>query len=227
MTERQSWTVALPPARALGVSITVGDLRIQGESRGDALIEVHRSAPTTSGLGRIPITIEESATEVRVAGVQLEGGTDPAYRTDVSLRVPRDSVLRPLRVMEGRLSVTTFGGDIEADVRRGPIEASDVHGTIRFETGIGAIVVNHASLSPGGLLRLRAFNGDVHLTLAARPSDARIMALALNGTIRSEIPLNTKDSWGPRWGEATLGAGEPVISLDVVNGRIEIKVAPR
>ena len=49
------------------------------------------------------------------------------------------------------------------------------------------------------------------------------MALALNGTIRSDIPLTTKDTWGPRWSEATLGKGEPVISLDVVNGQIEIK----
>ena len=53
--------------------------------------------------------------------------------------------------------------------------------------------------------------------LAERPADARIMALALNGD-QSDIPLTMKDTWGPRWGEATLGKGEPVISLDVVTG---------
>jgi hypothetical protein len=78
-------------------------------------------------------------------------------------------------------------------------------------------------LSANGLLRLRAFNGDVRLSLASRPTDARIMALALNGHIKSEIPLKMRDSWGPRWGEATLGKGEPVISLDVVTGVIDIK----
>ena len=81
-------------------------------------------------------------------------------------------------------------------------------------------------MSPDGLLRLRAFNGDVRLTLAERPADARILALALNGDIRSDIPLTMKDTWGPRWGEATLGKGEPVISLDVVTGTIEIR-SPR
>ncbi len=70
---------------------------------------------------------------------------------------------------------------------------------------------------------MRAFNGDVLLTLAARPTDARILALALNGTIASDIPLNRKESWGPRWSEATLGKGEPVISIDVVTGKIEIR----
>jgi hypothetical protein len=49
------------------------------------------------------------------------------------------------------------------------------------------------------------------------------MALALNGTVTSEIPLTRKDSWGPRWAEATLGTGEPVISLEVVTGAVEIR----
>ena len=66
----------------------------------------------------------------------------------------------------------------------------------------------------------------MRITLAERPADARILALALNGHIRSDIPLTMKDTWGPRWGEATLGKGEPVISLDVVTGTIEIK-SPR
>jgi hypothetical protein len=78
-------------------------------------------------------------------------------------------------------------------------------------------------LAPQGLLRLRAFNGDVRLELRERPADARVMALALNGTIQSTIPLTMRDTWGPRWAEATLGSGEPVISLDVITGKIEIK----
>jgi len=32
-----------------------------------------------------------------------------------------------------------------------------------------------------------------------------------------------KNSWGPRWGEVTIGSGEPLISLDVVSGTIEIR----
>ena len=72
-------------------------------------------------------------------------------------------------------------------------------------------------------MRLRTFNGDVRLTFAEVPADARVMALALNGTISSDIPLTMKDTWGPRWGEATLGKGEPVVSIDVITGRIEIR----
>jgi hypothetical protein len=35
--------------------------------------------------------------------------------------------------------------------------------------------------------------------------------------------MTTRDTWGPRWSEATLGKGEPVISIDVVTGKVEIR----
>jgi DUF4097 and DUF4098 domain-containing protein YvlB len=155
--------------------------------------------------------------------VQADGNTDPAYRADLVLRVPRTATLDRVQVLEGRVTLQGFSGSLAADVRRGPIEGRDVSGTLRLETGIGSVVLNDARLSAGGLLRLRAFNGDVRLTLAERPADARILALALNGGITSDIPLTMKDTWGPRWGEATLGRGEPVISLDVVTGAIAIR----
>ena len=223
--DRQSWTVALPAGRTLRVVVTIGAIRVQGESRTDAIIEVTRTAPTTEGLARIPVTIDQGAAAVQITALQADGGTDAAYVTDVTLRVPRTAVLQSLRVMEGRLTVTAFAGTMTAEVMRGPITATDVEGTLRLETSIGDIVATRVRAKPGGLIRLRTFNGDVRLSFADRPRDARVMALALNGTIASDIPLTMKDTWGPRWGEATLGSGDPVVSLDVVTGRIEIRVS--
>jgi hypothetical protein len=209
------------------VQVTIGDVRIYGEARTDAQIEVVRRAPSSAGLTRIPVSIDDTGDEVRVSALQANKGTDAAFRTDVTLRVPRDAHVSAIRIMEGQLTVTSFAGRIDAAVRRGPIDATDVEGTIRLETEIGDIAASGARLVPNGLLRLRTFNGNVHLTLAERPASARILALALNGTIESEIPLTMRNTWGPRWGEATLGAGDPVISVDVVNGNIRISLAKR
>jgi len=155
--------------------------------------------------------------------VQTNHTTDPAFRADVTVRVPRSAIIERLVVLEGRISIEGFSGTINGTIRRGPIDARDIAGTMRLETEIGAVTVTNATLSPNGLMRLRTFNGDVKLTLAQRPRDARILALALNGSIKSDIPLFLKESWGPRWGEATLGKGEPLISVDVVTGTVEIK----
>ncbi|MGH9386676.1 MAG: hypothetical protein ACRD2N_20595, partial [Vicinamibacterales bacterium] len=203
------------------VEVTIGTIRIEGSDRADAEIVIDREAPTVEAL--VPVAIDETPTRVSIRGVQPGGATDPTRRTDIVLRVPRGAVIERAQVMEGRLTLSSFSGQIAGDVRRGPIEGADVSGILRLETGIGSVVLTRARLSPTGLLRLRAFNGDVRLTLAERPANARILALALNGHIKSEIPLTMRDTWGPRWGEATLGTGEPVISIDVVTGNVDLR----
>jgi DUF4097 and DUF4098 domain-containing protein YvlB len=220
---RQGQTIPLPSGKTLSVEITVGSVRIEGTDRSDAEIIVERHAPNAAQLARIPLVIDDTAARVIVRALQTENTTDPAIKADVTIRLPRSAAVDHVQVLEGRIAIEGLNGRIGADIRRGPIDGRDLSGTVRLEAGIGSVTVTGARLSAGGLLRLRAFNGDVKLSLAERPIDARILALALNGPIKSEIPLTTRDTWGPRWGEATLGKGEPVISIDVVTGTIEIK----
>lgn len=221
-SDKQSRTLSLPSSRAMSIAVTIGTVQIDGVAGQEATLVVKRHAPAAADLQRILLEIEETDREVRVRCMQRDG-TDPALRCDITVRIPREALVTSIQVMEGLVKLAGLTGAVTADIRRGSIDAADVQGTMRLESGIGNVVVHQARLTPSGLLRLRAFNGDVRLSLAERPRDARILALALNGTIKSEIPLTRKETWGPRWGEATLGKGEPVISLDVITGRIEIK----
>jgi DUF4097 and DUF4098 domain-containing protein YvlB len=222
VTDRQTQTVALPLSKPLSIEVTIGTVRIDGWDQPGAEIIVERRVPTTAQFARVPLSIEDTPSGVVVRALQTDNGTDPAFRTDVTVRLPRTARIDRVQVMEGRITIEGFRGQITADIRRGPIDGKDVAGTIRLETGIGSVTLTNARLTANGLLRLRTFNGDVRLSLAERPIDARILALALNGQIKSSIPLTMRDTWGPRWGETTLGKGEPVISLDVVTGSIAI-----
>jgi DUF4097 and DUF4098 domain-containing protein YvlB len=222
-TDRQTRTLPLPEGRAVAIEVTVGTVRIDGWDRGEIEIAVDRRVPAPADQSRLPIVIDDTPARVVIRAVQAAGETDAALRAEITVRIPRAALIERVQVTEGRVTVNGFHGSISVDLRRGPIEAADVSGSLRLETGIGPVTVTAARLSTAGLMRLRTFNGDVRLRLSERPADARILALALNGGINSTIPLVMKDTWGPRWGEATLGRGEPVISLDVVNGNIEIR----
>ena len=222
-SDKQSRVIPLPAGKTLAIEVTVGTVRIEGGDRGDAEITIERHAPAATQFERLPIIIDDTATRASIRVTQPDGGTDPALRAEVTVRVPRAAVIDRVQVLEGRVSVNRFAGTLNADIRRGPIEGRDLSGTLRLESGIGSVVLTGARLSADGLLRLRAFNGDVRLTLAERPADARIMALALNGAIKSDIPLTLRETWGPRWGETTIGKGEPVISLEVVTGAVELR----
>ena len=222
-TDRQTRLIALPDGRPLVIEITIGTVRIEGWDKSDVEVTVERRVPSAAQFSRLPLSIAEVPPGVVVRALQADGSTDPAFRSDVTVRVPRSAIIERLAVLEGRITIDGFSGTITGTIQRGPIDAKDISGTIRLETQIGAVTLTNAKLSSNGLLRLRTFNGDIKLQLAERPTDARILALALNGSIKSDIPLTLRESWGPRWGEATLGKGEPVISVDVVTGTVEIK----
>jgi DUF4097 and DUF4098 domain-containing protein YvlB len=223
VTDRQTQTIPLPAGKTLSIDVTIGTVRIDGWDKPAVEIVVERRAPAPAQLARLPVVIEDLPAKVSIRALQSDNTTDPALRADVTVRVPRTAVIERVQVLEGRIAIEGFSGALTADIRRGPIDGKTLSGTLRLEAGIGTVTLTDTRLSSNGLLRLRSFNGDVRLTLAERPADARIMALALNGHVTSDIPLTRRDTWGPRWGETTLGKGEPVISLDVVTGRIEIK----
>jgi DUF4097 and DUF4098 domain-containing protein YvlB len=223
VSDRHTQVIQLPPGKPLSIEVTIGNVRIDGSDKPDVEITVERRAPDKAQLARVPLAIDDTPARVSVRALQTDNTTDPACRTDITIRVPRTALIDRVQVLEGRIAIEGFTGTLTADIRRGPIDGKNVSGTLRLEAGIGSVTITDARLSANGLLRLRSFNGDVRLSLAARPADARIMALALNGHVRSDIPLTRRDTWGPRWGETTIGKGEPVISLDVVTGLIEIK----
>jgi len=223
VSDRRTQLIPLPPGKPLSIEVTIGNVRIDGWDKPDVEITVERRAPDKAQLARVPLAIDDTPARVSVRALQTDNTTDPACRTDITIRVPRTALIDRVQVLEGRIAIDGFTGTLTADIRRGPIDGKNVSGTLRLEAGIGSVTITDARLSANGLLRLRSFNGDVRLSLAARPADARIMALALNGQVRSDIPLTRRDTWGPRWGETTIGKGEPVISLDVVTGLIEIK----
>jgi hypothetical protein len=227
-TDRLVRTLTIRPDQPIVVEATVGDVTIQGWDRPDVSVEIVRSAPSRGLLARLPIVLaDEAGRPLRVAVVQPEDGKDPRLRATLSLSVPRRARLERVHVFEGSLNLGQLSGEILAVVNRGPIQASRLEGSIRLETTIGAIDLDRASLTPDGLLRLRTFNGNVRVALEKKPTDARILALTLNGRITSDIPLERKDQFGPRFAGAVLGKGEPLLSIDVVTGDIRIEVGSR
>ena len=221
-TDRTTRIVPLAPGTPVSIQVTVGEIQITGWDRPQVSVDIVRHAPSAQQFPRIPLGIDTTAEGVVIRAVQLDEGRDASLRTDVIVHMPSDARLREVSLFEGRLEITGLVGSCSAHVERGDVVARNVRGVIRVETGMGNIRLEQATLTRDGLMRLRTFNGDVTVALAARPANARILALSMGGTIASDIPLNRQERWGPRWGEATLGTGEPVISIDVVNGNIAI-----
>jgi hypothetical protein len=149
---------------------------------------------------------------------------DPRLRAAITIAAPSAAVFAPVRVFEGRVRLTNVRTAADVAIRRGAIEAARVAGRIRLTSDLGGIDVRDAELAGDGVMRLRVFNGPLRVAFGAKPANARILAVTLNGAIASDIPLTMKDRFGPRFGETTIGSGEPVLSMDVVKGDISLTV---
>ncbi len=213
-----SRTIALPPGTTISIDSTVGDVDIRGWDKPELTIDIDAPAG-------VEPRVDEGPGAIRISAIQPGGAMDRTVRTRIAIRAPAKATFEAVRLLDGRLTVDGLSGAIAADVRQGGIAASRISGRVRLETGFGDVTVESAALDPAGLLRLRAFNGSVRLTFARAPEDARILALTFNGKIQSEIPLARREAFGPRFGEATLGKGEPVVSIDVITGDIVIASA--
>ena len=180
-------------------------VRIEGSDRPDA--RDRRRAPRAvcrRSFARLPVDHRRHAGARCVRACRPTARTDPALRADVTVRVPRTARDRSRAGRRRHASRSTASRHAH---RRHSPRADRRRRTCRARCGSrpasARSTLTDARLSPNGLLRLRAFNGDVRLSLAERPADARIMALALNGTITSDIPLTMHDTLG-----AALGRGD-------------------
>ncbi len=203
---------------------TVAEVSISAWARAEIEVQIERRAEKGADLARIEPRFDDRPDALLISARQGDGPPDRALRASIAIRAPARAIFKSVQVVDGRILLEGLRGTVAADLRQGSIDGTRLAGTLRLETGFGDVVVRQAELVPGGLLRLRAFNGDVRLHLAAVPRDARILALSFNGTIASDIPLTMKDRFGPKFGEATLGSGEPVISLDAVYGDVQIRI---
>jgi len=223
-SDRFTKTVPLASGKPVRLEATVADVTIVGSDRTDLVVEIVRHAPSSADLSKYPVVVEEGSDAVRIAVTQSDDGRDASLRTDISITGPVNAVYQAVRVFEGHVRLTNVKGACDVDLRRGAIDAAAIAGRVRLESGIGSVSVRQAELTRGGMMRLRVFNGPLRVRFARPPASGRILAVTFNGSITSDIPLTMKDKFGPRFGETTIGDGDPVMSVDVVKGDIKIEV---
>lgn len=224
VVDRVSRTLPLPPGTPVFIDATIADLTIVGSDRPDVVIEIVRRAPASTDFAKFPPGIDAAGGAVRIAVVQAGDGKDASLKAEITISAPATAVFQAIRVFEGKVKLTNLRTAADVDLRRGPIDATGLAGRIRLEAGIGSVDVKQSELTAGGMMRLRVFNGPVRVRFPRTPANGRILAVTFNGSLTSDIPLTLKDKFGPRFGEATLGSGDPVLSIDDVKGDISIRI---
>ena len=153
-----------------------------------------------------------------------EGGRMSAQDNDVSVSFT-------VRVPAGvRFVARTVNGGVEADGLTGDVVAHTVNGGVRLQTAgkaeaetvNGSITAALGQADGSEPLSFKTVNGSIALELPAAAS-AEVRASTVNGEVHSEFPLGGQTRVSRRSLSGTIGGGGRSLSLETVNGSIQIR----
>jgi len=143
---------------------------------------------------------------------------------EYTLTVPRTVRLDEIKLINGSLDVTGITGEVHAACINGRLEAHNLSGRTELSSINGPLDAKFDKLF-GSYVELKSVNGSIELTI---PSDskAEIEASTVSGGIDNDFGLhvNHRRFVGHDL-RGELGTGGPLIKLENVNGRIEIRHA--
>jgi hypothetical protein len=163
-----------------------------------------------------------------------EGGRRWKFRHDIELQVPRTAHLKLSTVNGSMIEVTGVTGEFSLNNVNGGIDIKNADGFGRAHTVNGPVSISFQR-NPGGPTSIKTVNGKINLYMPAG-LNASFNIKTLNGKIFSDFPMTAgasapvsssedgmKRIWrSNRFSSLKIGSGGPEISIDGLNGDIQI-----
>jgi hypothetical protein len=143
---------------------------------------------------------------------------------DYAIQVPRNTRLKGITSVNGRIVIEDVNGDIEASTVNGTTQVIGATGDLKLSTVNGRVAAELTSLGHGQSVSLNSVNGRIEVTLPAN-ADAEVSANTVNGGMTSEFPALVVQKEFPvsKKLKGTLGNGSARVKASTVNGRISFR----
>jgi DUF4097 and DUF4098 domain-containing protein YvlB len=223
VTETFKQTYPISATGVLHLENVNGLVEIIAWDKNEVSVEAVKSAPEPDDLARISLKVESTPDRLTIETVHkkkaLLFGT---WRGQVryTVHVPATIQLNRISVVNDGIRVRDVTGRVHLKAVNGPIDATGLASTGRFETVNGEISVAFARLDGIAELSFRTINGRCDLTL---PKDApfRVDSTSVNGGVRTDMPIKIEKSGLANF-RGSLGEGGPKIDFNSVNGELVI-----
>jgi DUF4097 and DUF4098 domain-containing protein YvlB len=128
-----------------------------------------------------------------------------------------------------RFNAEDVNGSVSAQGMGRPVHASSVNGGVRVSTASwaeassvnGSVECSMGAADWTGKLKIETVNGSVRLEL---PADANtdVKFSSVNGRLNSEFPVTISGVFGSHSAHGTIGSGGRELSVETVNGSVEL-----
>ncbi|HEX9782003.1 MAG TPA: DUF4097 family beta strand repeat-containing protein [Opitutaceae bacterium] len=170
------------------------------------------------------LQIEVLGTDVHVTGVR------PHESASFFFKVPRGMSLQVHGLVHGDVSVDGLGGDMEIVVAEGGIRVAQAASSVVLHSVNGDIDVAYDSYPSNRPSSINAVNGTVRVELPVE-SKATLELQTINGDIFTDLPVDVKDrnisTWGgPRSILAAMNGGGEKLTVHAINDDVILQ-APK
>jgi len=228
------WSRALGSGKTIEIIGVNGAILAEGTSGGSVQVHAtkieHRSDPET-----VTFAVVEHANGVTICAMYPSNGRrENECREGGGRMETRNNDVEvewTVKVPAGvRFSGRTVNGRVEGRGLAAPAEGHTVNGGVDLETSSwadastvnGSVTVHIGRADWEGAKDFSTVNGSISLFL---PSSAsfEVSASNVNGSLSTDFPLTIQGRWGPRRMTGTVGQGGRQLSLNTVNGRLELR----
>jgi DUF4097 and DUF4098 domain-containing protein YvlB len=124
--------------------------------------------------------------------------------------------------VNGALEVSDAGGQVTANTVNGSVRVTTSAGPVNASTVNGSITARMGTLSRDGDMKFSTVNGGITVETPSS-LDANVSLDTMHGGISSDFPVQITGKFGPRHAEGTIGRGGRRISMNTVNGSVELR----
>ena len=134
--------------------------------------------------------------------------------------LPTNATIARVKLVNGKVHVRDFCGDIEVKITNGDFSAYDVTGSSKIETVNGNVKIFYNKFGLGCCSNITTTNGNIEFSLS-REANVSLYSHTFHGKISNSFNLlNEKFNGKTLKGE--IGSGEVKVELISVNGNISI-----
>lgn len=229
VTREISKTFSLAADGRVSLENINGNVTIEGWDQDQVSVDAVITARTKNGLDRTEVVIDASSDRIHIETTYAknEGGwsRDNGSEVEYTVRVPRTAQLDEVELVNGSLELRGVGGDVRASLVNGRARVEGLAGNVEISTVNGSLNVSFAELGGGQRISLESVNGSLELSVPGY-ADAQFDAETVHGRISNDLGLEVeKGRWVGSKLRGSLGGGSAQVSLENVNGSIEIRSA--
>ncbi len=227
------WSGVIAPGKTIEIKGVNGEIRAVSTSGNQVEVTADKRS-RRSDLSSVEIRVVQDAGGVTIcalypsrrgdntcaAGSGGQNSDNNDVTVDFQVKVPA-GVKFDGRTVNGSVSATGLRADAWASTVNGSVEV-ETTGEAEAQTVNGDVRVTMGRIDGTGSMRFSTVNGRVEVSIPDGIG-LNVSASTTNGDISTDFPLTVHGRFGPRQLSGTIGGGGRSLSLQTVNGDIELR----